>query len=52
MKKIIIAINFVALLFAQNGSISGTVTDADGNPLAGALKSKLLNFDFLKVGRK
>ena len=23
-------------LFAQNGSISGTVTDADGNPLAGA----------------
>ena len=36
MKNIIIAINFVALLFAQNGSISGTVTDADGNPLAGA----------------
>ena len=36
MKKIIIAINFIALLFAQNGSISGTVTDADGNPLAGA----------------
>ena len=36
MKNVIIAINFVALLFAQNGSISGTVTDADGNPLAGA----------------
>ena len=36
MKNIIIAINFVAILFAQNGSISGTVTDADGNPLAGA----------------
>ena len=36
MKNIIIANNFVALLFAQNGSISGTVKDANGNPLAGA----------------
>ena len=36
MKNVIIAINFVALLFAQNGSISGTVTDANGAWVAGA----------------
>ena len=34
--KIIVVLNCAAWLFAQNGSISGTVSDADGNPLAGA----------------
>ena len=34
--KIIVVLNCAAWLFAQDGSISGTVSDADGNPLAGA----------------
>ena len=34
--KIIVVLNCATWLFAQNGSISGTVSDADGNPLAGA----------------
>jgi len=34
--KIIVVLNCAAWLFAQNGSISGTVSDANGNPLAGA----------------
>ncbi len=34
--KIIVVLNCATWLFAQNGSISGTVSDANGNPLAGA----------------